>query len=183
MSYLIHVEEQQWYYLTYSWGNKEVHTFRKGIKLQVNVTARLKSLTLRPLSSTLLITPRGLKSCKEADKFINKSPDQIDPSCSLQVNYWAHKGPSIYLYIYIYIYMCVCVCVCIYTYIYIKIVVDSGKFRMLLLYILWDDWLIFMISGIWMHPSKAWLSQLVNFKKEIWTWVHFRRKICNGILF
>ena len=28
-----------------------------------------------------------------------------------------------------------------------KIVVDSWKFCMLLLYILWDDWLIFMISG------------------------------------
>ena len=28
-----------------------------------------------------------------------------------------------------------------------KIVVDSWKFRMLLLYILWDDWPIFMISG------------------------------------
>ena len=28
-----------------------------------------------------------------------------------------------------------------------KIVIDSWKFNMLLLYILWDDWLIFMISG------------------------------------
>ena len=28
-----------------------------------------------------------------------------------------------------------------------KIVVDSWKFNMLLLYILWDDWPIFMISG------------------------------------
>ena len=28
-----------------------------------------------------------------------------------------------------------------------KIVIDSWKFGMLLLYILWDDWLIFMISG------------------------------------
>ena len=28
-----------------------------------------------------------------------------------------------------------------------KIVVDSWKFSMLLLYILWDDWTIFMISG------------------------------------
>ena len=27
-------------------------------------------------------------------------------------------------------------------------VVDSWKFTMLLLYILWDDWLIFMISGL-----------------------------------
>ena len=61
----------------------------------------------------------------------------------------------IYIYIYIYIYIW-------YIYIYIrgafnkfrdffvqafKIVVDSWKFSMLLLYILWDDWPIFMISG------------------------------------
>ena len=29
-----------------------------------------------------------------------------------------------------------------------KIVIDSWKFTMLLLYILWDDWPIFMISGL-----------------------------------
>ena len=29
-----------------------------------------------------------------------------------------------------------------------KIVVDSWKFSMLLLYILWDDWPMFMISGL-----------------------------------
>ena len=29
-----------------------------------------------------------------------------------------------------------------------KIVVDSWKFTMLLLYILWDDWPIFMIAGL-----------------------------------
>ena len=51
-----------------------------------------------------------------------------------------------------------------------KIVVDSWKFSMLLLCILWDDWPIFMISAfkwtstaaIGIHPTKAWLSQ---FKK------------------
>ena len=32
-----------------------------------------------------------------------------------------------------------------------KIVVDSWKFTMLLLYILWDDWPIFMISGLNEH--------------------------------
>ena len=63
---------------------------------------------------------------------------------------------SIYIYIYIYIY------ICIYIYIYIqgaynkfpdffvqacKIVVVSWKFSILLLYILWDDWLILMISA------------------------------------
>ena len=74
----------------------------------------------------------------------------------------------IYVYIYIYIYMCVCVCVCVYIYInmymciYVfafnkfpdffgqafKIVVDSWKFSMLLLYIFWDDWPIFIISAL-----------------------------------
>ena len=33
------------------------------------------------------------------------------------------------------------------------------------------------------HPTKTWLSQLVNFKNAIWTWGHFRRTICNKIVF
>ena len=39
-----------------------------------------------------------------------------------------------------------------------KIVVDSWKFTMLLLYILWDDWPIFMISG-----SKEQLQQQLEY--------------------
>ena len=39
----IFAEEQQWYYLTYSWwGDKGVHTFPKGIGPKVNTIARLK---------------------------------------------------------------------------------------------------------------------------------------------
>ena len=38
-------------------------------------------------------------------------------------------------------------------------------------------------AGIGIHPTKAWLSQLVNFKNAIWTWGHFRRTICNKMLF
>ena len=37
-------------------------------------------------------------------------------------------------------------------------------------------------AGIRIHPTKAWLSQLVNFKTAIWTWGHFRRTICNEIV-
>ena len=37
-------------------------------------------------------------------------------------------------------------------------------------------------AAIGMHPTKAWLSQLVNFKIAIWTWRHFRRTICYKIL-
>ena len=57
--------------------------------------------------------------------------------------------------IYIYIYICVCVCVCVcgafnrfpdFLVQAFKIVVDSWKFSILLLYILWVDWPIFMIS-------------------------------------
>ena len=36
-------------------------------------------------------------------------------------------------------------------------------------------------AAIGIHPTKAWLSQLVNFKNTIWTWGHFRRTICNKI--
>ena len=67
-----------------------------------------------------------------------------------------------------------------------NIVVDSWKISMLLQYILWDYWTIFMISGsneYLKHPIKAWLSQLVIFKNAIWTRGHFRRMICNEILF
>ena len=38
-------------------------------------------------------------------------------------------------------------------------------------------------AGIGIHPTKSWLSQLVNFKNAISTWGHFRRTICNKILF
>ena len=71
-----------------------------------------------------------------------------------------------------------------------KIVLDSWKFSMLLLYML-DDWSIFYdfrfkwtaTAAIRIHPTKVWLSQLVNFKNAIWMWGHFRRTICNKILF
>ena len=41
------IEEQQWFYLTHSWGEKGVpmvlvHTFPKGISPKVNAIARLK---------------------------------------------------------------------------------------------------------------------------------------------
>ena len=47
------------------------------------------------------------------------------------------------------------------------------------------QYLWFHVSGtatetIVIHPTKAWLSQLVNFKNAIW---HFRRTICNQIVF
>ena len=33
-------------------------------------------------------------------------------------------------------------------------------------------------AAIGIHPTKAWLSQSVNFKNAISTWGHFRRTIC-----
>ena len=38
-------------------------------------------------------------------------------------------------------------------------------------------------AGIGIHPNKALLSQLVNFKNAIWTWGNFRRTICNKLCF
>ena len=58
-----------------------------------------------------------------------------------------------HVYIHIYIYVCVCVCVVhsigLQTFLYrhLKLFVDSWKFTILLLYILWDDWRTFIISG------------------------------------
>ena len=37
-------------------------------------------------------------------------------------------------------------------------------------------------AAIGIHPTKAWLSQLLNFKNAIWTSGHFRRTICNKIV-
>ena len=37
-------------------------------------------------------------------------------------------------------------------------------------------------TGIGIHPTKTWLSLLVNFKNAIWTWGHFRTTICNKIV-
>ena len=96
---------------------------------------------------------------------------------------WFFKCFLIYIYIYIcmYIYICVCICVSIYKYIHVclslslyiyiytwcircfqpffvwafKIVVHSWKFSILLLYILWDDWPILMISGSNEHLQQV----------------------------
>ena len=37
-------------------------------------------------------------------------------------------------------------------------------------------------AAIGIQPTKAWLSQLGNFKNANWTWGHFRRTICNKIV-
>ena len=37
-------------------------------------------------------------------------------------------------------------------------------------------------AGIRIHPIKAWLSQLVNFKNAIWKWGPIRTAICNKIV-
>ena len=52
-------------------------------------------------------------------------------------------------------------------------IVDSWEFSMLFLYILWDDWPIFMSSGsneqLQQELEYTLLSQLVNFKNAVWT--------------
>ena len=42
-------------------------------------------------------------------------------------------------------------------------------------------WTATVAVGI--HPTKAWLSPLLNFKNAIWTWGHFRRTICMKFCF
>ena len=61
-----------------------------------------------------------------------------------------------------------------------KIVVDSWKFYMLLLYILWDDWPIFMISGLNEQLQQELEYTAGGFKKCS---LDFRRTIYNRILF
>ena len=38
-------------------------------------------------------------------------------------------------------------------------------------------------KAIGIHPTKAWLSKLVNFKNAIWTWGHLWKTICNKVFF
>ena len=63
----------------------------------------------------------------------------------LRICYWGNV--QIYVYIYIYIYEVHTISFQTFFVWAFKIVVDSWKFTMLLLYILWDDWPVFMISG------------------------------------
>ena len=84
-------------------------------------------------------TPQGFRT--------GASPPDI-VSCSTQ-DIWA-QDELVYIYIYIYIYICMYVVHSISFQFFsqaFKIVIDSWKFNMLLLYIFWDDWPIFMISG------------------------------------
>ena len=72
-----------------------------------------------------------------------------------------------------------------------KIVIDSWKIHYVIaihlmrwltnFYDFRFKWTATVAIGI--HPTKTWLSQLVNFKNAISTWGHFRRMICNKILF
>ena len=58
-----------------------------------------------------------------------------------------HLFSIIYIYIYIYIYEVHSISFQTFFVWAFKIVVDTWKFSMFLIYILWDDWPIFMISG------------------------------------
>ena len=72
-----------------------------------------------------------------------------------------------------------------------KIVVDSWKFSILLLYILWDDWPIFRISGsnqqlqqqleytlLKPHCHSWWISKMQSGPEDT-----LKKTICNKILF
>ena len=50
-----------------------------------------------------------------------------------------------------------------------KIVIDSRKFSVLLLYILWDDWSIFMISGSNEQLQEQLEYKAGEFQNAIWT--------------
>ena len=64
--------------------------------------------------------------------------------------YTANYIINVYIYIYIYIYTHTVTSISFQTFFIqaFEIVVNTWKFSMLLLYILWDDWPIFMISGL-----------------------------------
>ena len=67
-----------------------------------------------------------------------------------------HTHTHTHTYIYIYIYEVHTISLPTFFVWAFKIVVDSWKYSMLLLYILWDDWPIFMISGLMNSYSNNW---------------------------
>ena len=114
--------------------------------------------------------------------------DAVDVFYSTRQLGWYIYIYIIYIYIYIYIYN-----IYIYIYIYMvginefpdffvqafKIVVDSWKFSILLLYMLWDDWPIFIISGsneqlqqqlkytlLKPHFHSWWISKMQSERKD-----------------
>ena len=78
----------------------------------------------------------------------------------------------LYIYIYVYIYIYTRWIRCLQTFFVwaFKIVVDFWKFSMLLLYILWDDWPIFMISGSIEHLQKELEYTLLKLGCHSW-WI------------
>ena len=119
----------------------------------------------------------------------------------INIHICIHTNIYIYIYIYIHVHVYIYIYIYIYTYTHeehtsyqnfyaraFKTVVDSWKVSMLLFFILWDDRHYFYdfrfkstaTAAIGIHLTKAWLSQLVNFKNAIW---HFRRTIGDKILF
>ena len=68
-----------------------------------------------------------------------------------------------------------------------KIIINSWQLRMLLLYILWDDWPIFRISGSNEQLQQQLEYTLLKPDCHSWwiskmQWGHFRGTICNKIL-
>ena len=65
-----------------------------------------------------------------------------------------------------------------------KIVVDSWKFSMLLLYILWDDWPIFKISGS--NEQQQQQLEYILLKPDYHSWWISKMQsdtVCNKIVF
>ena len=141
-------KQSLWWYLTRSWKDKGFHTIQNDIIPKVNEIPRLE-FELVYYNITVQIgshDAQGTSACKNV----------IQPK--LQDQYvLAYVVPSIsFQTIFVQAF---------------KIVVDSWKFSILLLYIFWDDFKFkwTATAGIRIHPTKAWLSQLVNFKNVIWT--------------
>ena len=100
-----------------------------------------------------------------------------------------------YIYIYIYIYIYMVNSKSFQPFFFFCTVIENSRWLLRIQYVIakhlmrWPTifydfrFKLTINTGIWIHPTKAWLSQLVNFKNAIWTWEHFRRTICNTIMF
>ena len=142
-----------------------------------------------------ILTPVVTFQCSENDQIKRFLWECLSLSIYLSI----YVCVCVYIYIYIYIYIIWVISIYLFlplsllvSYIYelhtisfqtffvraFKIVVNSWKFSMTNFYDFRFKWTATAAIGI--HSTKAWLSQLVNFKNAIW---HLRRTICNKIMF
>ena len=110
-------------------------------------------------------------------------------SCSISITFLSIIYLIIYIYIYIYrnTYIYENPSINFQTFLYRHLKLFYVQYAIAIHLMRWlTNFYDFRFKGtataeIRIHPTKAWLLQLVNLKNVIWAWGHWRRMICNKI--